>query len=346
MENQIVCANCNSINSAKNLFCQNCGKPLTAARPATPVQPVQPVKPVAEPPITPVTGVPTPPSFQPVGVPPTTAPQYPPVLPVYPQPSAPIQAVRPEAPPPAQQPQYPPVQPGYVQPTTGIGKSLPVAAKPLGVKINHLGIVIDAWADVIENGAEKGAAVSEEFDRLMEEHKIPDVVVTRKEMTVDGEPVGRTFHLLQNSRGGSMLVNFGAQGKDLLISWDAYTKPVLNLIYVAILLGGTAAVTLIITLISGILGVNFISFLFSWVNRFYNWLFPVIVGAALAGFLLKGNCLAFFIKQPNKFSQDDLTGLMLIGHQTILKAVESAGLDAKKLHIKKGLHGGSWFRRI
>jgi len=222
--------------------------------------------------------------------------------------------------------------------------SIPQAS--VGTKINQLGISIDSWAAVIENGAEKGAAVSEEFESMMEERKIPEVLVTRKEMTADGEAHGRTFHLLQNSKGGTIAVYFGAQGKDLLISWDTYIKPEINLIYLAILLGGTAGLTLIITLISGILGVSFISFLFSWVNRFYAWLFPVIVSAALAGLILKGDWLFFFIKRPNKFGQDDLTGLMLISHQVILKAVEAAGLDIGKFRIKRGLRGGSWFRKI
>jgi hypothetical protein len=228
----------------------------------------------------------------------------------------------------------------------GGARPFAIPQTPVGAKIHQLGISTDSWAAVVENGAEKGAAVSEEFDRLMEERKIPNVLVMRKEMAVDGEANGRTFHLLQKPKGGTIAVYFGTQGKDLLISWDVYVKPEINLMYLAILLGGTAVLTLIITLISGILNVSFISFLFSWVNRFYAWLFPVIVAAALAGLLMNGDWLAFFIKRPNKFGQDDLTGLMIVGHQVILKAVEAAGLDVEKLRIKRGLRGGSWFRKI
>ena len=180
----------------------------------------------------------------------------------------------------------------------------------------------------------------------MGERKIPDLLVTRKELAVDGEANGRTFHLLQKPKGGTIAVYFGTQGKDLLISWDAYIKPEINLLYLAILLGGSAVLTLIITLISGILNVSFVSFLFSWVNRFYAWLFPVFVAAALAGLFLNGDWLSFFIKRPNKFSQDDMTGLMIAGHQAILKSVEAAGLDVEKFRIKRGLRGGSWFRKI
>ena len=126
MENQIICANCNSANSTKNLFCQNCGKPLTAARPAIPAIPVQPVSPISEPPIAPPPLVPTPPSFQPVSTSPQiVTPQVPPSPPGYPQtPSAPVQAVRSESSPAGEPTQVPPSQQASFQP--------PIAAKPMG----------------------------------------------------------------------------------------------------------------------------------------------------------------------------------------------------------------------
>lgn len=344
MENQIVCAHCNGVNSAKNLFCQNCGKPLTAARPVSPVQPIQPVTPLTAAP----TEVSTPPSFQPIAPSVTdSTPQYPPIAPV------PGQAVKPEVPPvpsPAPVPTSKPgssARPGKVPQPFAVGENFkPISAISADSKINHSGILVESWADVIENGAELGASISDEFDRQMQERNIANLEVARKELMADGEPGGRTYHVLKNSRGGTMVVYFGALGKDLQISWDVFAKPVLNLINIAIILGGTAAVTLIITLISGVLNASFLTFLFSWVNRFYNWLFPVIVLTGLAGFILKGNLFAFLIKRPTKFDQDDLTGLMMIGHQVILKAVEAVGLDAAKLRAKKGMRGGSWFRKI
>lgn len=332
MENGIVCANCKTENSAKNLFCQNCGKPLTAARPAAPVEPIQPAQSVPQPPV-------TPPSFQPV-IPPT-----PPVVPPYPPVTPPLQ----QNPPSTVQPPVFPVPPlGSVEPPK-VEAPRPQVPRPVtfapaasGTQVNQLGVTLDSWGDVIENGAEKGAAIADEFDRVMEERKSAQVQVVRKELQAEGAANGRTFHLVQSPQGETIAVYFGARGRDLIISWDAYVKPRLNLIPLLILLGGTAVVTLVISLI---IGMNFVSFLFSWVNRFYNWLFPVFVAAALAGFFLKSDWLYFFIKRPNKFVRDDLMGLMLTVQQAIGQAVDAAGLDAGKLRAKKVFNSTNWFRR-
>lgn len=322
MENTIVCAHCNSENSTKNLFCQNCGKPLTTAKPAVPGQAGLPTAPVS-PPVIPVSHS-TPPQFTPVITPPPTV-----------NPPAP-EAVIPE-PKPIPEPQaFPTVFPvtqkassdGQVPPPMPTQKpiQLPLPTiKPAGNRIHELGTEVVSWMDLIGDGAEKGPVIADQFDRQIESRNIPGLTLSRKELFDDGIVTGRTYHLLENENGVKVAVFFGSQGKDLRLGWTLYTKPTINLIYLAGLLGATALLTLVITLIAGGAGFGFIPFLFGWFNRFYNWLFPVIVVAALVGFLWKGDWLFFFFKRANRFAMDEGKGLTMAAHQAIVKSVESAG---------------------
>lgn len=351
MENQIVCANCNAINSSKNLFCQNCGKPLTAARAATPMPPppVQPVVPPPPPPPVPEEyqkaakpGFDAPASAEPAGstaqVVPPPPPGYPPIS--QPQPFAPV----PPPPPPVQTPQQPlgGNQPGFA--AFPSAKAAPAPQPKAGIEIERLGLHLDSYADIIPNGAEKGSTAADAFDTLIQERNYPEVSLKRTEVqTSIGNNPGRTYHLVQGPHRATAAVFFGARGADLLVSWDVYVKVVFKWLYLAIMAGAAAFISLILSLFGGY---PFLVFLSIWISTAISWFGLIVVIAALLGLILKGNLLFFFVEVAGKFGEDDITALTLAVHQCLLKAVEEAGLDASKMRVKLTFRGGSWLRKI
>ncbi len=349
MENQIVCANCNAINSSKNLFCQNCGKPLTAARASTPVPP-PPVQPVIPPPPPPApieyqkavkTDFETPPSVEPMQPAVPVVPPPPPEYPTAPQ----AQTFSPAPPPaPVQTPQQPQGanQPGFAPfPST---KAAPAPRPKPGFEIERLGLCLDSYADVIPNGAEKGSSAADAFDNLIQERNYPEVSLNRTEVqTSIGNNPGRTFHLVQGPHRTTAAVFFGARGSDLLVSWDVYVKVVFKWLYLAIMVGAAAFISLILSLFGGY---PFLVFLGVWISTAISWVGLIVVIAALLGLILKGNLLFFFVEVAGKFGEDDISALTLAVHQCLLKAVEDAGLDASKMRLKKNFRGGSWLRKI
>jgi len=60
----------------------------------------------------------------------------------------------------------------------------------------------------------------------------------------------------------------------------------------------------------------------------------ILLGAVVVGFVLRRNLLAFILKEPSIFDADDIIAMNLSVHKSMLRALDSAGIDVDKLRLK------------
>jgi hypothetical protein len=68
-----------------------------------------------------------------------------------------------------------------------------------------------------------------------------------------------------------------------------------------------------------------------------------ILGAIVIGVisrLIRGNFMAFFFIEPNIFDAEDITAMSLSTHKSILRALDTTGIDITKLRLKRDFKGG------
>ena len=68
--------------------------------------------------------------------------------------------------------------------------------------------------------------------------------------------------------------------------------------------------------------------------------FFILFVVAIAGIFLRRNILAFILKEPSLFDQEDITAMSLTVHKTLLHALDMTGIDVSKLRIKGEFKGG------
>jgi len=66
----------------------------------------------------------------------------------------------------------------------------------------------------------------------------------------------------------------------------------------------------------------------------------VLVGAIIAGLILRRNLLAFILKEPSLFNAEDITAMNLSVHKSMLRALDLAGIEMKDLRVKSEFKGG------
>ena len=60
----------------------------------------------------------------------------------------------------------------------------------------------------------------------------------------------------------------------------------------------------------------------------------ILLGAMVVGLILRRNLLAFILKEPSIFDADDIIAMNLSVHKSMLRALDSAGIDVDKLRLK------------
>lgn len=274
----IVCASCGTVNDAKNLFCQACGKSLNAAAPAASDKTVVASRKAVE----------TPP-----------APVAAPVAPPPPTPAAPV---------------MPPPPPAYVPPA------------PMGTPISSLGLRSDGWSDVLEDAAALEETVKEAFVKEVKAAGLPGLAVGESLLT-NGKST-RKYLVLYNGNGANVVVRFAAYGKDLLTSWDLYTKRKFNWLTIG-LLGG---IVFLLTLIYQVLGHwgLFYNGLFAFLQVFLSLLLVPTLALMLVGKLIKDDWLGLFVDDLDEFAADDAIALTSLVDSALSRAVESAQAEKPK----------------
>ncbi len=230
---------------------------------------------------------------------PPPAPAAAPVAPPPPMPAAPV---------------MPPPPPAYVPPA------------PLGTPITSLGLRSDGWSDVLENAASLEAAVKEAFVNEVKASELPGLAVGESILT-NGKS-SRKYLVLYNGNGANVVVRFAAYGRDLLTSWDLYTKRKFNWLTIG-LLGG---VVFLLTLIYQILGHwgLFYNGLFAFIQVFFSLLFVPTLAVMLVGKLIKDDWLGLFVEDLDEFAADDAIALTSLVDSALSKAVESAQAEKPK----------------
>lgn len=200
--------------------------------------------------------------------------------------------------------------------------------------LDKLGTRLDGWADLVGNAAENAESVQAAFSAELQRRQMPYVSHPRADLTPGGL-VGkrRSYQLSQSYTGATMAVYIGPFGCDLFVVWDLYQRIMIKWRNIAIM-AGVAAVLAIFAAYSG-------RFYFEiWIFAFLGWALLIALGASILGAILRGSRKAFFIEELDTFSADDITAMMFAVHQSLLSAIDTAGIDASLLRPKEHFAAG------
>lgn len=287
---KLKCSKCNTENEPGNQFCQTCGAPLTVTSEKTVA-----VKRSA--PETAATNM--------VQTPPPPAPMPPAGVPMPPPPGPYMQGQM-------------PLQPAYGQPPAYGYPPVPMYA---GTPIKQLGLHVDGWSDIVEDGAELADKVKQAFiDKVIKENvpglRITDVLLSANDM----QP--RPYTLLTNASGVAVPVRVAPYGKNLVVSWDLYTKRSANWLTIG-LLGG---IVLLLAILDKIIVMyafdNFFIGLFSFIGTFLSWLLLPTLVLLLLGKIIKDDWAGLFVKNIDAFAADDADSLTTIVDNDLVDAIE------------------------
>ncbi len=371
MEAQSVsCPNCQTMNPAKNLFCQSCGKPMMPARPMEATVPANGELPPFEPPVNlnkpisgPIVGG-NAPANDPFAIPPTMAmpsnvppqnyppqgyaPQgYPPQnLPPqnFPPQGFPPQGMPPQGMPPQGYPpqNFPPPQgyPPQNTPPQGFAQQgapqqqayYPPQPVVAAPVLEKLGARAEGWMDLVAGEAKKAGEIEKAFVEELKAREIPLVNIEKMEFSAG---FAKKAYQVARHPAGSVVVSVEGIGKDLACSWALYVPQAPNWKMIGILAGIAFGVSFFLAVGSlGVFGFGVGNFLVQWIFGTIGWLWQVALVALIVGQVWKGSFWHFFLVGTPDTTKESLAALVLAVHQSLLVAVEKSGLDASQLRGK------------
>lgn len=288
----VKCPNCGTMNESSNQLCQSCGRTLANAVPFQSENTVMAnrTKVVSEPPPPPIVSIQAPPPT------PYVAAQVPPPPPVFPAA--------------AQPPTYtPPAQFG-------------------GTSIDKLGIRSDGWSDVVEESAGLESEVKEAFLDELKSVNLENVK-TAESFLSNGKEV-RKYQIIYNGNGTTVAVRIAPFGRDLVVSWDLYTRRTINWLTIGIL-GG---IIFLFALLNGftfeIFSGGFFRGLFNLLRYCIDLLFVPTLVVMLLGKLIKDEWLGFFLNDLDAFAADDAVALSTVVDNMLSRAVEKVRTNSQK----------------
>jgi hypothetical protein len=193
----------------------------------------------------------------------------------------------------------------------------------MGTPIKELGMHVDGWSDVIEDGAELAPKVKKSFNEIMNNHKIPGLRITEVSLT-NGEMENRPYLLMTSAPGATIAVRIAPFGKNLVVSWDMYTKRQPNWLTIGLLGGIVFALSLTNVLTTGYYYGEFFAGLFGFISTFLTWLVWPSIILLLLGKVFKDDWLGLFVKDLNPFAADDVDSLSTIIDNALTDAVEDS----------------------
>ncbi len=213
--------------------------------------------------------------------------------------------------------------------------------------VNNLGYFLDGWADLVEGMGEKADDIHANVLTQLKDREMPGIRVSAKtgyasHMASDR----REYTVITTSPGATTLTYIGKHGKDLYTSWRTFIQPVLNKQVLLIALGISAALGLFTGGINESGGGMFggpsqtsFSFL-GWIGATIGFAILTAVILGIAGRVMKGSFWAYFFIEPSLFDADDITAMSLSAHKSLLRALDSVGIESSKLRIKRDFKGG------
>lgn len=211
-----------------------------------------------------------------------------------------------------------------------LSKHIPLK-KPSYGKIDNLnfGKWIDGWADILEGAANMSSSVNNTFVETFTGHQLPNINVSRVNITENGDKNGkRNFHLIRDFAGSTVAVYIGPFGNDLFLTWNLYSKQSLKITNVAGIIGSSVVMGTL-SAISQI-GFNF----FIWLLAILGWTILIVVGILIGSWVWYGDPLFFFFEKDSQFIADDLVAITIATHKSLLNTLETIGFDTSSIHPK------------
>ena len=216
--------------------------------------------------------------------------------------------------------------------------------------VNNLGYFLDGWADLIEERGDKAQATRQLVYQYLKERNMPDITVLQKDGVVGLRSAKRPYNLTTTHPGATTAIYVGQHGTDLYVSWRTYRQAVLHdRLKIAV------AIALLIGLFFLYQGYsNLTGGLFSFMSAgtailtSLPFALGVTIGVLIAEFILMGmwghyihrDARALFFVQPNLFDADDITAMSFSAHKSILRALDTTGIDTSQLRLKQHFKGG------
>ncbi len=213
------------------------------------------------------------------------------------------------------------------------------------INVNKLGFYLDGWADLVEGMGSKFEEVRSGVLKQLEGRNMPDILVGNREGYVSLVSKDRRIYVVSTTDPGATTTIYVAQhGKDLYASWRTWIEQVLNVQLLQIvgvvcgvlgfLTGGLRSSTDFFRNAQSTISIT------GWVTSTIGLLILAAILIAIAGRVVKGSFLAFFFIEPNMFDAEDITAMSLSVHKSLLRALDTSGIDISKLRLKRDFKGG------
>lgn len=218
------------------------------------------------------------------------------------------------------------------------------------LNFRNLGFYIDGWADLAEGIGDKAEEVRELILNSLINRNMPEVKVEAAKVTTGLTSGNRNYTITTTFPGATTLVRSGQYGKDLLVTWSTYIKPVPNwkvltvLTIIAAVFGlqaGSATIDAARSISSGFLegllstGQMLITGLFAFVFGTLGALAVEIGLLAFLGLIILRDPFWVFVIQPNMFDADDIVHMSIVAHKAILESLDKVGIDTALLRAKQ-----------
>ena len=218
------------------------------------------------------------------------------------------------------------------------------------LNVNKLGYFLDGWADLVENNGDKATEVKQLVFQYLAERNMPEVEVKQVNGSVGLGTNKRPYNITATSPGATTAIYVGEHGRDLYVSWRTFIKPVLSNLVAFLLL-----LSFLVGLYSADKAYNFsygssfsslglqnpviatvVAFLTTFIFLFA--LLALLVAAL--GVVLKGDFRAYFFIEPNIFDAEDITAMGLSVHKSLIRSLDTTGIDVTELRLKQNFKGG------
>ena len=202
-------------------------------------------------------------------------------------------------------------------------------------KFSQMGYFLDGWSDLIEGMGNKVDEVQKSTFEILHQRKMKNVTINKIKGYVSiSSTEKRDYFGAFKSPGFNTTIYIDQRGDDLFTSWKSYYIPEMNTNLLIILAAVAGVLSLFLAASVRFLG-------------FWGWLICTIILFMLSlgfverlGRFLKGDPYFYLTNQPNEFDAEDVTAMNLAIHKTLLRVLDSKGIDISKLRLKQDFKGG------
>lgn len=226
------------------------------------------------------------------------------------------------------------------------------------VYASRLGYYMDGWADLIEGMGSKAEDVRADVMKQLVERGMPDVVVEAINMN-EGilSDKHRNYVVTATFPGVTTTIYVSEHGSDLFASWRTFVRTTID----EELMSVYGVISFLLTIagyiinnwsdiinlnvgkiFKGLLNPDNINnyTLLSLITYFLIILLIILFLAVIAGIIIKQNILAFILKEPSLFDKEDIAAMSLTVHKTLIRSLDTVGIDVSKLRLKGEFKNG------